>query len=572
MERLPLKTYLDTVEQKLAQYSADQLRAILRQLAQQQDPEQRQSFLAQLQPPDENLTPVQQKLQDSLLDEIASLAAEIEDAMEDAEPEYEEYDNYGDDEDDENHYESFYAPLSALFDRAQAAFDYGQFELAADAYHDLFEILDLEDDYGGRIEISALPGVDRNESRSRYLRAVYEVENLEQRPEALWDAMLDVLSWLGAPRPMFSDVIQISPKPLADQKPFLSAWIDLLKGETGSEADAWLREAVRLAAGVQGLVDLVRAEGPQRPRVYLDWFAALEEEKRYAEVLAAAQDALRALPQDLPIRAAIADHLCAAAVQLQKESLLRFGRMEAFRAKPELRRLLDLWEATPPAERSMVMTQAIGYAQEAESRSREPQNYVNQEDDLEKAAYGTDSLLHAQLLAQQWRTVQQRAAGEPILGWSGSSSTQGFILSFLLIKLSGRLPANLPTNLAKLWQDRLQASIGYASYSSAANGLQTRLNQAYTDLFPTLEIDQAAQETALTWCLNTANQRVDAIVGGQHRKSYDKAALVIAACAETLQLRHEPTLAAGLIDHVHSRFPRHRAFISELDSAIRLKK
>src|SRR5215510_12672834 len=71
---------------------------------------------------------------------------------------------------------------------------------------------------------------------------------------------------------------------------------------SGRDADAWLREAIRLARGTAGLAELARAEGQARPRAYLDWFAALEEEGQPREVLAAAQAALHMLPAHLPIR------------------------------------------------------------------------------------------------------------------------------------------------------------------------------------------------------------------------------------------------------------------------------
>ena len=62
------------------------------------------------------------------------------------------------------------------------------------------------------------------------------------------------------------------------------------------------------------------------------------------EVLVAAQEAFDVLPAELPIHAAIADHLCAAAEKVDEPALLAAGRWEAFMAKPSLVWLLDLWE------------------------------------------------------------------------------------------------------------------------------------------------------------------------------------------------------------------------------------
>ena len=283
--------------------------------------------------------------QEELLADIADLADELRAEMEGAEA-WEE--RYGWDEDDEEDslgpYAEFVEPLTALFDRAEAAFDYGDVTLARAAYHKLFEVLALEDDYGRGVRAEHLPDVEVGEARARYLRAVYDTEALAHRPQALFEQMQLTRSWLPRPRPMLDDVIQISPKPLPDSEQFFPDWIAFLRTQPGSDADAWLREAIRLSQGTQGLAALARAEGTQRPRAYVDWCAALEREGKHREVLAAAQEALRTLPTTLPIRAAVADFLCAAAMRLHDMEALRAGRWEAFAAQPTLARLLDVWE------------------------------------------------------------------------------------------------------------------------------------------------------------------------------------------------------------------------------------
>ena len=195
-----------------------------------------------------------------------------------------------------------------------------------------------------------LTGVDISEAWARYLRAVYETEPTDQRPETLLNEMLEVRTWVAGARPKLDDLIQISPAPLPDRDEFLADWIAFLRRQPGEEADTWLREAIRLAHGTAGLEALARGEGKQRPRAYLDWFTALAQEGKHREVLAAAQEAFDVLPADLPIHAAIADHLCAAAEKLDEPTLLRAGRWEAFTAKPTLPRLLDLWEAAGPGD------------------------------------------------------------------------------------------------------------------------------------------------------------------------------------------------------------------------------
>jgi hypothetical protein len=206
--------------------------------------------------------------------------------------------------------------LSALFDRAEAAFDYGHFALARAAYRELFDVVEQEDDYGYVIGFSRLQGVDVGETCARYLRAVYESEPLERRPKVLYAHIRQARMGLRSRRPALDDLVQISPLPLPDQDRFLTAWIAFLGTREETEADRLLREAIRLSQGTPGLEALARSEGLRRPMAYLDWCAALEEEGKHQAALLAAQEALQALPADLSVRASIADHLCVAAARL----------------------------------------------------------------------------------------------------------------------------------------------------------------------------------------------------------------------------------------------------------------
>ena len=577
VEKMSLKTFWDAVEQRLAACSADELRATLRTMAQETPPTERQAFLARLKPMAETAAAVQQALlQEDLLADIADLTHELEAEMEQADYREERYgwDEY-DEEDSLGPYEEFVEPLVALFDRTDAAFDYGNLALARAAYQKLFAVLDVEDGYGRGVRAEDLESVDIGEARARYLRAVYETEPPARRPQALLEQMHQVQSWLVISRPTLEDIIQISPQPLPDQGQFLADWIAFLRGQSGGDADSWLREAVRLSQGTQGLEELARAEGKKRPRAYLDWLVALEQEGKHRQVLTAAQEALQTLPDKLPIRAAIADHLCAAAAKLNETDTLRAGRWEAFVAKSYLARLLDLWEVAPAGgERTRLMQRSAQHVKDylAHPSGRQEAGTWWGEDGLERPVWIDKSVLaHAYLLAEDWDAARQLAAREKVLGWSSSANPQGLVLPFFLVLLSDKQPGALPSNLAQLWQQGLQNSIGFGYWGEGGKeeeGTLKRLERAYADRFSTASLSHGQQEQVLSWCLDVAQQRVNAIVSNQHRASYPKAAVLIAACAEVLRLRGKGKEADALLDDVLNRFPRHRAFQADLKAAV----
>jgi len=561
MDKIPLKNFLEAVEQRLSSCSSAELRAILRAMAQQTAPTDRQEFLQKLQPPNAFISSSQKPDQTTLLDEIADLEADLQEVMETVEPDEWEGEWYGEpEEENEDPYEEFLEPLSRLFDQAQAAFDYGNLKLARDAYQALFDLCAEEDEYGGGIQTEYVAGLDREEALARYLYAVYTLAPTRQRPEQLFEAMSQVHIWNGKPF-LFEQIIQISIQPLPGLDDFWPKWISFLKEQTGRDADIWLRETIRLTQGTSGLADLARSLGVQHPMAYLDWLAALEQEQRFAEALSAAQEALQTLPRELPIRAAIAEHLCASAMHIKDMPVLRAGRWEAFWAAPDLPRLLNMRDAAPDTERLQEMLRAYQYLQEYRERPRNPSQTMFYEDPEERPTWVNQNLLtNAMLLSGNWAAAQQKAATEPVLGWSSSESTQGMVLVFFLVWLSGN--ATPSGNLAGLWRQRLQAS---EFDSQAESPLVKRLEDAYKELFSQISLDTDQQATILAWCLETANRRVDAIVSGQHRGSYDKAALLITACAEVLRLRGEKEHARDLLSSVRERYPRHRSFQTEMN-------
>jgi len=575
-DKVTLKTFWEAVERRLAACSAAELRVVLRAMAQQTMPTERRAFLDTLHAAEETGDAVQQAIQqDALLADIDDLMRELRAEMKRAEPWEERY-GYRDDYDEDDSlgpYEEFVEPLTALFERVEAVFDHGNLSLARAAYEKLFKVCDLEDDYGRGVGAGDLESLDVGEARARYLRAVYETTPPVRRPHVLFEQMQQAQSWVGGSLPMLDDLLQVSPRPLPDREQFFADWIALLRKRTDREADAWLREAIHLSQGTQGLEALARAEGKKRPRAYLDWLAALTQEGKHREVLAAAQKALEALSAALPLRAAIADHLCAAAAHLKETQTLRSGRWEAFAAKPTLARLLDLWDvASPEANRTGLMRQAAQHVKDVLAHPPSPKEITEAfgEDDLEVPAWVDKSLLaHAYLLAEEWEAAHQLAVREEVLGWSSSDNAQGLVAPFFLLLLSGKSPAALPSNLTDLWQWVLQQGIGFDFWREGEEtNMLKRLERAYTQVIAQASLTSGKPEKVLSWCVDVAKRRASAIVEHQRRKSYGKAAVLLAACAEVLRLRGNDEAASKLLNDVRNRFPRHRAFQTELNKAV----
>ncbi|HEX8434707.1 hypothetical protein, partial [Archangium sp.] len=571
-EKLPLKVFREAVEARLEACSPDELRSLLRALASRTRPSERLAFLHSLRTPSDSgaCDPLRQ---DELLDDIAELSFVLPEKASAWEEEgFDEEDTLGP-------YAELVEPLTSLFERAQEASERGQSRLAREAYSDLFALLHYEDERGRGLHAEHLPAVDLPEARARYLRAVYVTTPPARRAPVLLEEMRLMRSLLPhGPRPLMQEWLDITSEPLPEREAFLRDWVPLLRQQRDPDAEAWLREAVRLSEGSRGLRALAFSEPTRHPRAFLDLLAALEREGPPQEVLSTAREALGVLPAGLPLRAALADFLASAAERLGQTDTLRAARWEAFIARPTLARLLDLRDSHPTeSKRAPVLLQAARHLEDVLHQPRRPSGSMvalpDTADDVETPARVDRRLLaHARLLAHDWKAAHALAATDSPLGWTYGDNPQGTIVPFFLALLSGQPLGELPRNVARLWQWGLevgtQAGDWYAGDLRQDAALQERLARAYAEALPAFRLEPEEQERLLEACLEVARRRASTIVSRQRRRSYDKAAVLLAASAEVLWLRGEEGRGNVLLAGFRESFRRHRAFQAELDKAV----
>jgi hypothetical protein len=379
--------------------------------------------------------------------------------------------------------------------------------------------------------------------------------------------------WFFGPRPKLEEVRDISPAPLPDLAAFLSDWEALLRErEDDAEAEAWLREAVGMARGAEGLRELALAGRGRHPRAWVDLLALLEREGQPREVLDTAHEALKALPAGLPLRARVADFLATAAEHIAHPELVREARWVA---SPGLRRLLELrecGEAEP--ERARLMKRAARQVEKAlaQEDTRKPPRWEDAWQwgaaDVPYPRLDEGLLAQARLLGHDWQAAWESAKTAQVLGWSSSMNPQGLVVPFLMRWLSGPSSSEGTSRaVEELWRTGLENSLGYESGISMEKLLE-RLSRAYDEVLAALSASRPRQEEVLEGCLEVARERARAIVRGQHRRSYGKAALLLAACAEVLRRREEPERAQQMLRRFREEFPRHSAFQAELDAAV----
>ena len=148
-DRLSLKAFSEKLETQLSSLSADQLRNVIRQMSRDITPEERSSFLEQLDPVEaETLRPESIAKAESLLEDATAFKNRLAKAMKDPDQRHHIHTSWRDDDESNETYSDFGPELEQLFDRTRTVFELARFDVACSTYEQLFEALSLQDDYG----------------------------------------------------------------------------------------------------------------------------------------------------------------------------------------------------------------------------------------------------------------------------------------------------------------------------------------------------------------------------------------------------------------------------------------
>jgi hypothetical protein len=505
-------------------------------------------------------------LAEMLLADIAAFAARA------AAGDFTEDDDWDDRWDDRDGWDDEGCDLSwveeadALFAATGEAFVSGQMDLARQAYGQLLDAFGTAHGNGPVLQAWQLETTDVDEALARHLRAVYETAPLQHRAAAVHRALV-ALPWCLCP-PTLRDIDATRQDDLPDLPAFLPDWIDHLLAETAQPSpehrDRLLAEAAALHRGVDGLADLAHLPGPHTGSLYLAWIDALATADRLDEAADAAREAMALPSADITHRAAAADRLAEVATQLTDLAGAVEARRRAWRTEPTRRRLLAL------------VTAGQGAGSLAETLDAEAE-----------AATGTDRLTcELLLLAGHLDRAVATLTGSNPRGWSSPNHPGPVVLPCLWVAATATTPppangshwgqafAAIDLDLQYLRDSQLDDP---AQFDDPAQDDGTRNGDAtstrLTDLLARTILDHTCSPVERRQWLVTASatvdERVDAIVRNQHRRAYARAACLAVAHAEALAVAGKASEGPAYLTGIREKYPRHSAFRSELDTAIR---
>jgi len=567
--KLSFREYMDKVDERLTRFPNEALVDIIKSMAREVPPQKRAEFVMRLAPSSKRRP---RSSSDELLKGIKALTERVEDG---------DYcDGWGWDDDymEERDWgdEGWADEVDDFFLGAHDALIAGDFRMARDAYGALFDIIDLGDEPGH------LPGnpcptdmleTDLNEALACFIRAAYLSATPKRRPETLWKAIEGYSYYADGVN--LRAAIDSAQEPLPGFSNFLKDWTALLKKKKGDGALRLLREAVVLSDGTAGIEKLALKSGKKHPSAFVDWITALEQDGDFQGMITAATKGLETVPEDLEARSQIGEGLARAGKHLGDKRSELTGWREAFHSDPSLPRLLTLLSVAgmkgrqkKEIDRAIArILSLVGKRMNANDGPWYP-NIFNTE--KSKSTASRTLLTQALLLAGRHKDAFELCQAVGALGWFYSDNPKRWVVTFLLVCLQKDRSLKRSPNLKGLW-DRTYGDLDpFCLYEDPET--PRSFERAMFETISSVRFSAKDKKKYLSWCVEEAGARVDAIVSGKHRKSYDKAAELLLASAEVLVGLDRGDEAVELVERYRCKYPRHRAFQEELRNTIRKSK
>ncbi|MDR1531731.1 MAG: hypothetical protein LBS62_06040 [Clostridiales bacterium] len=291
-----------------------------------------------------------------------------------------------------------------------------------------------------------------------------------------------------------------------------------------------LIDALKYKGGVEALSSFAAEHGADYPQVYVDLIAIYIDQRHFMEARASALDALATLDAaqnpDTPgsyarkCRITITEQLRTIGEYIQDSDAIRTGIWEGFRAALDLRHFLPLYQIKDKD----LLFQAI---------------QLLPSDGKMSVDLGCVRFLNGDI-EQVWA---QCAEDKASLGWSAGFKGSLFPLFVaLLMKDHIIRPCAKKLIVDSLCADPDNTFAVFAAYIGE------------------LRLPDSGYDRYWAWCEKEAADRVEAIVRGQHRRSYGKASLLVTAMAEAVASRDGMAAALEYINSFRLKYPRHTTF------------
>lgn len=386
------------------------------------------------------------------------------------------------------------------------------------------------------------------------LYTTYQVTEMGNRAQKLYEYFS---------REMFREIkleemMTVGYEPLEQFDSFMELWIAYLRGQGDVWTSRLLTEAVLYRYGEDGLLEEAKRCANQHPKLFIKMLEKYYEAQAWEKLYQEGKYALSCMDRKMKIRGCAACLVAAGARAVGDEEEVKNACIEAFyselSAENYFRMIIckDITEAE--------ITEAFNYL-EAVRNTAEGESCVSgrhlRREPQETAAYKVEErkYITIQFLAQNFYAVLEKCNRQKeALGWTGDYISTGVPLLLFLIYKGGVYPPGIQAILGEI-----QSNIQYKNkYNEPSFEYAVKVWKGQ------VKLDEDMEKVILKYLQKTIDARVEAIVSGGHRGSYNKAARLASALGEAEESCDVLQGKTRRIQKYLAQFPRHRAFKSEM--------
>lgn len=322
---------------------------------------------------------------------------------------------------------------------------------------------------------------------------------------------------------------------------FYLEWIDFLSRIKGDVEYRLLREAL-IYTDYEGYEKYINQITKNQPKVYIDIFNYLRDENKINELIDLGNKALKTIDNNSKIGSDIALYLANIDTK-NKEYYI----CEAFKFNTNVLNLLRIINN--------------GYYEKYKDEIKNKIIYSNAEKNEETNIVDKETYYLLQFFTGNFETFYNECVkNKKLLGWTNSFEKTSVYLWLLLLNENNKMTKCYSKIISDIFSD-----IGYSEEKNQL--LNTNIDEVWKKWKSNFKIDRIIKTKVIKWLKLLIENRVDAIMERNYRKSYYKAALLVVAYGELILSQNLGT-KEEYIRYFTNKYSRRSAFKYELNALI----
>lgn len=337
------------------------------------------------------------------------------------------------------------------------------------------------------------------------------------------------------------DSFKLGTEQLINLDDFFVEWINFLSQIKGDIEYRLLKEAL-IYTDYIGYERYISGFTKNQPKIFIDIFNHLEKENRTNELIDLGNKVLKTINSKLRIGSDIALYLANIDIENKEKYIC-----QAFMFNTNILNLLRIINN--------------GYYKKNENDVKSKLVYANDKKNAELNIIDKETYYFLQFFLGNFEEFYSESIKhKELLGWTNSFKKTSVYLWLLLLNENNEKTKSYSKLLSDIFSD-----IGYSETESQF--LEDNIYEIWKKWKSNFKLDDNVKIKAIKWLKELIENRVDAIMEGNYRKSYNKAALLVVAYSE-MMLSQNLGAKEEYIKYYINKYSRRSAFKSELNDLL----